>query len=254
MDRELAQECESVVEKYLLIPLHDTVVFPNMTATLPVDAGSESRVLLVPRHESVYAKVGTVAEVVECGSMPGGVQVATFTGLHRAVIGAAATGDGGRLYVEVEEHPDEIPAPIRTRELETEYRAVVQEILELRDADPRIAEFLRSVAEPGALADTAAYSPDLGFEQRVELLETLDVVERLQLAVSLQRDRLAELQVRRRIRDDVESGAQAQQREYFLRKQLDSIRKELGEDDASVVDEYRRKIDEASMPDEVHEQ
>src|SRR4051794_22493230 len=225
-----------------------------MTATLPVDAGSESRVLLVPRHESVYAKVGTVAEVVEHGRMPGGVQVATFTGLHRAVIGAAETGDGGRLYVEVEEHPDEIPAPIRTRELETEYRAVVQEILELRDADPRIAEFLRSVAEPGALADTAAYSPDLGFEQRVELLETLDVVERLELAVRLQRERLAELQVRRRIRDDVESGAQAQQREYFLRKQLDSIRKELGEDDASVVDEYRRKIDEASMPDEVHEQ
>src|SRR5436189_697754 len=254
MDRELAQECESVVEKYLLIPLDDTVVFPNMTATLPVDAGSESRVLLVPRHESVYAKVGTVAEVVEHGRMPGGVEVATFTGLHRAVIGAAETGDGGRLYVEVEEHPDELPAPIRTRELETEYRAVVQEILELRDADPRIGEFLRSVSEPGPLADTAAYSPDLTFEQRVELLETVDVVERLTLAVRLQRERLAELQVRRRIRDDVESGAQAQQREYFLRKQLDSIRKELGDDEASVVDEYRQKIEEAEMPDEVREQ
>src|SRR5919204_397050 len=87
-----------------------------------------------------------------------------------------------------------------------------------------------------------------------ELLETLDVVERLRLALSLQRERLAELQVRRRIRDDVESGAQKQQREYFLRKQLDSIRKELGEDDGSVIDEYRRKIEEASMPDEVREQ
>src|SRR5919204_126799 len=87
-----------------------------------------------------------------------------------------------------------------------------------------------------------------------ELLETLDVVERLRLALSLQRERLAELQVRRRIRDDVESGAQKQQREYFLRKQLDSIRKELGEDEASLVDEYRTKIDEAAMPDKVHEQ
>ena len=240
--------------KYLLIPLEDTVVFPNMTATLPLDTGTESHVLLVPRHEGVYAKVGTVAEVVESGRLPGGGSAVTLTGLHRALIGAAETGPAGGLYVEVEERLDETPAPVETRELEIEYRAVVQEILELREADPRIGEFLRSVAEPGALADTAAYSPDSTFEQRVELLETLDVVERLELAVALQRERLAELQVRRRIRDDVESGAQAQQREYFLRKQMESIRKELGEDEASVVDEYRRKIEEASMPDPVREQ
>ena len=242
------------MEKYLLIPLDDTVVFPNMTVTLPLDTGTETRVLLVPRHEGSYAQVGTVAEVVESGRLPGGAHVVTLTGLHRALLRAAATGAGGRLYVEVEERPDETPPPVKTRELETEYRAVVEEILELRDADPRIGEFLRSVGDPSALADTCAYSPDLGFAQRVELLETLDVVERLRLALALQRERLAELQVRRRIRDDVESGAQAQQREYFLRKQLESIRKELGEDDGSVVDEYRRKIAEAQMPDEVREQ
>jgi ATP-dependent Lon protease len=240
--------------KYLLIPLDDTVVFPNMTVTLPLDAADEERVLLVPRHEGEYAKVGTVAEVVERGRLPGGASVVTLNGLHRALLGAAETGAGGRLYVEVEERPEETPPPVKTRELETEYRAVVEEILELRDADPRIREFLRAVTEPGELADTCAYSPDLGFEQRVELLETLDVLERLELAVSLQRERLAELQVRRRIREDVESGAQAQQREYFLRKQMESIRKELGEDEASVVDEYRTKIDEAGMPDEVREQ
>jgi ATP-dependent Lon protease len=242
------------VEKYLLIPLEDTVVFPNMTVTLPLEIGSEERVLLVPRHEDVYAKVGTVAEIGDSGRLPGGARIVTLTGLHRALLGAAETGPAGRLYVEVEERPDEVPPPIKTRELETEYRAVVQEILEIRDADPRIGEFLRSVVEPGALADTAAYAPDLTFEQRVELLETVDVVERLELAVRLQRERLAELQVRRRIRDDVESGAQAQQREYFLRKQMESIRKELGEDDGSVVDEYRRKIAESEMPDEVREQ
>jgi ATP-dependent Lon protease len=242
------------VPKYLLIPLDDTVVFPNMTVTLPLDTADEERVLVVPRHESVYAKVGTVAEVGERGRLPGGAPVVTLTGLHRALIGAAETGRGGRLYAEADERPDETPPPVKTRQLETEYRAVVQEILELRDADPRVGEFLRSVDEPGVLADTCAYSPDLTFEQRVELLETLDVVERLELALSLQRERLAELQVRRRIRDDVESGAQQQQREYFLRKQLESIRKELGEDEASVVDEYRKKIDETDVPDEVREQ
>ena len=131
---------------------------------------------------------------------------------------------------------------------------MVEEILELRGDDGRIAAFLRSISEPGALADTAGYSPDLSFEQKVELLETLDVTERLELAVRLQRERLAELQVRRRIRDDVESGAQKQQREYFLRKQMESIRKELGEDEGSVADEYRKKIEEAGMPDDVREQ
>src|ERR671937_1299815 len=225
-----------------------------MTVTLPLDTGNEERVLLAPRHEGAYATVGTVAEIIESGRLPGGARVVTLTGLHRGQLHAAATGAEGRLYVDVEPQPDETPAPVKTRELETEYRAVVQEILELRDADPRIGEFLRSVGEPGELADTAAYSPDLTFEQRVALLETIDVVERLELALSLQRERLAELQVRRRIREDVESGAQAQQREYFLRKQLDSIRKELGEDDASVVGEYRQKIEEAAMPDAVREQ
>ena len=115
---------------------------------------------------------------------------------------------------------------------------MVDEILEVREADPRIQAFLRSIAEPGQLADTAGYSPDLSFDQKRELLETLDVTERLEKAVAAQRERLAELQVRKRIRDDVESGAQEQQREYFLRKQIESIRKELGEDEASVVDDY----------------
>src|SRR5205823_13260824 len=114
--------------------------------------------------------------------------------------------------------------------------------------DGRISAFLRSIRETGALADTAAYAPEITFDQKVELLEAVDVVERLELALRLQRDRLAELQVRRRIRDDVEEGTQRQQREYILRRQLDSIRKELGEDEGSVAEEYRTKIDEAEMP------
>jgi ATP-dependent Lon protease len=88
----------------------------------------------------------------------------------------------------------------------------------------------------------------------VEVLEAVDVKERLELAIRLQKERLAELQVRRRIRDDVEEGAAKQQREYILRRQLESIRKELGEDEGSVVEEYRAKIAEAELPDEVREQ
>jgi ATP-dependent Lon protease len=237
-----------------LIPLDDTVVFPNMDVTLAVDVGDEERVLLVPRHESEFARVGTVAEVRELVRLPGGARAAALSGLHRGLAGAARTGEAGDLRVDVTEHPDDVPVDRRARELEREYRAVVEEILEIRGDDGRISAFLRSITEPGALADTAGYSPDLPFEQKVELLETLDVTERLELAVRFQRERLGELQVRQRIRDDVQSGAEKQQREYFLRKQMESIRKELGEDEGSVVEEYRAKIEEAGMPEAVREQ
>jgi ATP-dependent Lon protease len=238
----------------LLVPLEDTVVFPNMNVTLTVDVGNDEQVLLVPRHENEYAKVGTVAEVGDRVRLPGGMRAVSLQGLHRGVIGAAHTDARGNLRVEVEERSDEDLPPAATRELETEYRAIVEEILELRGDDGSVARFVRSITEPGTLADTSGYSPDLTFEQKVELLETIDVRERLELAIRLQHERLAELQVRRRIREDVESGAQQQQREYILRRQLDSIRKELGEDDASVVDEYRQKIADVAMPEPVREQ
>jgi len=239
--------------RLLLIPLDDTVVFPTMDVTLPVDTGDEDRVLLVPRHDDEYASVGTVARIAGRVRLPGGVHGAQLEGVARGVLGAAESDTLGRLRVEVEERTDDIPVDGRTRELEREYRAVVEEILELRDAPDQIAAFLRSIREPGALADTAGYSPDLSFEQKVELLETVDVTERLEKAVAFQRERLAQLQVRKRIREDVESGAAKQQREYFLRQQMDSIRRELGEDDASVAEEYRKKLAELDMPDDVRE-
>ena len=249
-----SEEREPTVSKLLLVPLDDIVVFPNMSVTLTVDVDDEERVLLVPKHEGEYAKVGTVAEVTDTVRLPGGGHAVALNGLHRAIAGAAETDPRGRLFVEVEERPDEEPPRVKISELETEYRAVVEEILELRGDDGRIAAFLRSISEAGALADTAGYSPDLTFEQKVQLLETVDVIERLELALNLQRERLALMQVRRRIRDDVNAGMEKQQREYVLRRQLESIRKELGEDETSVVEEFRQKIAESTMPDHVREQ
>ena len=225
-----------------LIPLDDVVVFPGMNLTLAIDAGDEDEVLLVPRKDDEFAAVGTVAEVHDRLRLPGGANAVTLEGVRRGVAGAARPGVDGALRIEVAPHDDPTSRNEEIRALEREYRAVVEEILELRDADDRVRAFLRSIDEPGPLADTAGYSPDLSYEQKVELLEELDVTDRLKLAVGFQRERLAELQVRSRIRDDVQSGAEKQQREYFLRKQMDSIRKELGEDDASAADEYRKQI------------
>jgi ATP-dependent Lon protease len=225
-----------------------------MSLTLAIDAGEDERVFLVPRHEQAFADVGTVAETNERVRLPGGARALAVTGLHRGIAGAAHTLPDGRLYVEVDERPDSTPVDGKTRELEREYRAVVEEILEIRGDDGRISAFLRSIAEPGMLADTSGYSPEITYPEKIRLLETLDVTERLELALGYQRERLAELQVRKRIRDDVQDGAEKQQRDYFLRKQMESIRKELGEDDASIVEEYRTKIEEAGMPDHAREQ
>ncbi|HEV7806622.1 MAG TPA: endopeptidase La [Solirubrobacteraceae bacterium] len=240
--------------KLLLVPLDDMIVFPTMDLNLPVDVSGEERVLLVPRHNGEYAKVGTIAKVTDTIRLPGGGKGVQLESLHRGAIVGAAEADANGLRAEVRESPDDKPVDKRTRDLEREYRAVVEEILAERGADERVSAFLRSVVDPGPLADTAGYSPDLTIEQKIKILETLDVTERLELALGLQRERLTELQVRRRIRDDVESGAQKQQREYFLRQQLESIRKELGEDQGSVTEDYRTKIVDAGMPDAVREQ
>jgi ATP-dependent Lon protease len=242
------------LSKLLLVPLEDNVVFPHMTVTLTVDTGGEEQVLLAPYHENEYATVGTVAEVVEEVRLPGGGRAVVLNGVHRGVLRAAESDYRGRLRVEVEERPDSEEWDARLRELGTEYRAVIEEILELRGDDGRVAAFVRAISDPGALADTIGYSPDVGFEQKVRLLETLDLRERLEFAIELQREVLATLQVRKRIREDVEEGAQKQQREYILRRQMDSIRKELGDDDASVVEEYRNKIEGADLPENVREQ
>jgi ATP-dependent Lon protease len=243
-----------VMTRLTLISLDDTVVFPGMPVTLALDAGNEKHIFLMPRQGNTYAKVGVVAEVTERVQLPGRGVAVSLMGLYRGVPGAAQTDPDGRLKVNVEEQADILPPAPATRELEREYRAVVEEILEIRGDDGRIRGFVRSITQPGALADTAGYSPDLNFSQKVELLETLDVVDRLKLALRFQQERLAELHVRRRIRDEVESGTQKQQREYLLRRQMDAIRKELGENEGSVIEEYRQKIHDAQMPEAVHKQ
>ncbi len=237
-----------------LLPLDEAVAFPGMPLTLPVDVGSDTKVLLVPRQDNAYARVGVVAEVSERMRVAGRGLAVVLTPLYRAIPGAAAADADGVLRVEVEDRPDVKVAPTVTKDLEREYRAVVDEILELRGDDGRIKGFVRSITDAGALADTAGYNPDLNYEQKLRLLETFDVVERLTLALQLQRERLTELQVRKRIHDDVENGAQKQQREYFLRKQMEAIRKELGEDGGSVAGDYRQKIADAGMPDAVRQQ
>jgi len=169
-----------------LVPLDETVVFPGMPVAVPADLeGTNTRVFLIPRRGNEYAKVGVVAEVSDRTPFRGR-GVASLVAVHRGVPGKAHTDLDGVLRMEVDERPDATPPPALTRDLEREYRAVVEEILDIRGDDGRISAFVRSITDPGALADTAGYSPDLNLEQKLQLLETLDVVDRLALSLQFQ--------------------------------------------------------------------
>jgi ATP-dependent Lon protease len=244
-----------------LLPLATGVVLPGMVVTMALESeearaaieatdSSEGRVLLVPRLDDRYARVGTVAKVEDSGELASGLRAVVVRGLHRATVGIGVPGPSGTaLWVQAHPVADTEPSP-RARDLAREYRAVIENILDYRGARG-IAESLRGITDPGIMADTAGYSPDLSFEQKVEVLETIDVEARLAKVLGWARDVLADLSLKERIQSDVADGMEKTQREFLLRQQLAAIRKELGEDGdgEGVVAEYRAKLD--TLPETV---
>ncbi len=246
-----------------LLPLKSGVVLPGMVFTMALESdearvaveaarSAGGRLLLVPHIEGRYASVGVIAEVMEEGDLPGGLPAVAVRGDQRAVIGTGVPGTGDALWVEAEPL-EEGEATTAAVELAREYRAVLENILLSRGARQFAAQ-LREITEPGRLADLAGYSPDLSLVQKVQVLETLDVETRLQLVLGWARDTLADLALRERIKTDVEEGMEKTQREFLLRRQLEAIKKELGQlgdgDDADP-DDYRSKIADRDLPEDV---
>jgi len=242
-----------------LLPLTTGVVLPGMVVTLTVESdearkaaeaagAADGHLLLVPRVGGRYARIGTVAKLEDVGVLPSGVEALVVRGLHRAILGIGVPGTGDATWVQVDPSPDPAHASERAHELAREYRATIENIVESRGV-PQVAEFLRGIGDPGAMADTSGYSPDLSFEQKVEVLETLDVEERLEKVLGWARETLAEMSLKEKIRRDVREGMEKTQREFLLRQQLEAIRKELGEEGDDIVEEYRRKIERSGMPE-----
>ena len=249
-----------------LIAMDDAIVLPGMAigmelqtpeANAAVDeAGEDGLVVLVPKRDGRYARIGVVAQIdSEPAMVPSGHRGVTLRALYRGELGRAEAA-GGALRIDVEPRRDSTEIDEGLSERMSAYRAVVEEILEARGAG-RVVAFLRSVEEPGVLADTAGFSPDLTYSQKQELLETLDVSERLDKATVWARATLGEIEMRRRIRDDVTEGMEKTQREYILRRQLEAIHKELGEmgvEAGTDAEDYRTRIEESAMPDEARKE
>ena len=254
---------EDSTQNLPLLPLTSGVVLPGMVFTMALEsdeakAAAEAaraaggQFVIVPYIDGRYASVGVVAEVMETGELPGGMPAVAVRGVERARLGTAVPGTGQALWVEVEVI-EEGPVDAEAAELGREYRAVLENILLSRGAG-RIAERLGDVTDPGRIADMAGYSPDLSLEQKVEVLETIDVGDRLRLVIAWARDVLADLTLRERIKTDVEEGMEKTQREFLLRRQLESIRKELGEigsGDGDEPDDYRTMAAERDLPEAV---
>ena len=247
-----------------LLPLTTGVVLPGMVVTLTIESdearaavgataeGDDALLLTVPRVDGRYARVGVVAKIEDVGRMRNGVEAVVIRGLRRATVGLGVPGTGEATWVQLETADE--PISDRAHELAKEYRGTIEAITDARGV-PAVAEFLRGVTDPGQLADTSGYSPDLSFEQKVEVLETLDVQARLEKVVAWAKETLAEVQVKERIRDEVAGSLEERQREMLLREQMAAIRKELGEDGTEdVLEEYRTKIADAGMPEDVRTQ
>ena len=246
-----------------LLPLTSGVLLPGMVFTMALESeesvaaveaaeAAGGSLVIVPFIDGRYAGVGVVAEVAERGELPGGMAAVAVRGVARATLGTAVPGTGRALWVEVDLVTADGADDQAAVELAREYRAVVENILVSRGAG-RLAEGLPAADDPGRVADLAGYSPDLSLAQKVTVLETVDVVERLRLVLGWAREVLADITLRERIKSDVEEGMEKTQREFLLRRQLEAIRKELGDDagDEPGPDDYRSRAAAGDLPDHV---
>ncbi len=260
-----------------VLPLNDGVLLPGMVVPVELDAEAQAavdaartadnagnagsaggdarsgpRLLVVPRLHGQYPAVGTVAVLDQVGRLPGGGPGALVRGVSRARVGIGVNGPGAALWVEATLVED-TGAGDRARELAAEYKQVVLSMLQLRGAW-QVIDSVQRIADPGQLADTAGYASYLDDEQKVRLLETVDVAERLTLLLDWGRAQLAELQVASTIQDEVRDRMEKSQKEYLLRQQLAAIRKELAELSGEPGDEpadHRARVEAADLPEKV---
>jgi ATP-dependent Lon protease len=238
-----------------VLPLHGGIVFPHMVITLRIESeaakkalaateSTDGRLVLIPMIDGEYASMGTIAEIQEVDDR-GGVS-AIISGIARARIGTGETDTNDVLWVDTDAIVEQVEHSEAAVARAAELRAVLEEILDLRGASG-IADQILATDDPGRLADLLVYSPDLDLKAKAQLLETVDIDERLELALEWMNEVLGALTLRRRVRDDAAERIEKNQREYLLRQQMESIRDELGDGEATVVGEYREQLEAANL-------
>ncbi|MEJ7634144.1 endopeptidase La [Aeromicrobium sp.] len=250
----------TALQKFPVLALADVVVLPGMVVPIELDDASraavdaartsnDDRLLVAPRLEDRYATHGVIATIQQVGRLPGGGPGAVIQAEQRAHIQGGVTGPGAALWVEAELIEDE-PATEAIRDLATEYKGLLVTILQKRNAW-QVIDSVQRLTDPGALADTAGYASYLDLEQKRQLLETPEVDLRLTVLIEWARTYLTEAEVNESIADSVHESIEKNQREFMLRQQLSAIRKELGDDEPEGTQDYRARVEEADLPEDV---
>jgi ATP-dependent Lon protease len=258
-----------------VLPLRDTVLFPN--AFMPLAVARESSVALIddaiagdkqiavftqldasdeePGKDGLYP-VGTFAHIHKMFKLPDGSLRLIVQGLARVKLDAVVSSSPylRAQIVEVAEVVPDITA-VEVDALIRNIRTNFQQIVQLSPVlSEDLSTLVANIAEPGRLADFIASSlSTVTTVIKQELLEAADVRDRLDRLNRVLAKELEVLEVGSKIQSQVESEVGKNQREYFLREQMKAIQRELGEgdDQAKEIDELAKKIDESGMPDEV---
>ena len=262
---------ESTVSQPIpIVPLRGGVVFPGVTTTISIgrrrslaaaqsamETGGDLLVLIQYKAEvenptaADLVTVGILATVRDVLRAPH-VGVQMLVELHRRVRFEELTGKEPFLkgtYSDI----DDLREGHNAGQM-IEAIAYLEEYAEaLGEANQQVLANARHRRTPGDMADYVAGLLNLPFETQLELLTSLDGDMRLQLVLDHLERELRVTEVRNKIQKDAREGADKAQRDYMLREQMRAIRKELGEEGDSLPDELRRKIEEANMPEVVHE-
>ena len=261
------------VRELPLVALRETVIFPAMIIPLQVGRArsiaainaalaSGGQIALVTQREaereeiedpSQLYEVGTAAKIAQVVELGDGTVRAILQGQGRLrIAGFAQTNP--YVIVRVENLSDIVPVGIEIPALMATVQAQIEQYVESgAPIPPEAAVAARNITEPGLLADLFAYSPDLSTEQRMELLGTTDVGERLKIVSAFLARQIEILALKGKIASEVRSEMDKTQREYILREQLKAIQRELGESDPAQAetDELRDKVEAAGMPEEI---
>jgi ATP-dependent Lon protease len=241
--------------------LTDLVVLPGMVVPIELDESaraavdaarshSDGRLLVAPRLEDRYAAYAVEASIVQMGRLQSGEAAAVIKAESRVKIGSGVSGPGTALWVEAEELDETGQDSDEVRKLASEYKSLVIATLQRRDAW-QVIDTVNKVTDPSTLADLAGYAPYLDDNQKRQLLETPDVAARLTTLIEWTKNYIGETEVNDKIADDVREGMEKSQREFLLRQQLNAIRKELGEDEPDGAQDYRTRVEEADLPEDI---
>ena len=270
MKRETDRPMPDVVG---ILPLRGTVLFPQ--AVVPLGAGRVSSLRLIEEAVQGGRLVGAVTQKDPKDDAPGADglhSVGTLTVIHKALkqpdgtLRLVAQGVGRFRLVEIVQtepylkariEPIEEQSPAQDLELEALVRSVTSLFAKVVSLSPVLPDELVAVLDnvegPGAVADLIAASfPALPLALKQELLETVNVRERLsKLAAALGKEAEV-LELGSKIQSEIQSEMSKTQRDYYLREQMKAIQKELGEGDERTqeVDALRAKIEAAGMPAE----